>query len=192
MYRGPANPKAMENKKLTNTVGQWYDSVASLQVTIELAPKEEKTLIFTLGSSEDKGEARRLVNKYKSLENTDAAFNKTKKLWDGFLSALVVKTPDDAFDFMTNNWLKYQAISGRLWARTAYYQSSGGIGFRDQLQDSLATIPIDNFMARKQIMLHAAHLFIDGTVYHWCHNLTESGAHTNMSDNLLWLVYLTV
>ena len=37
---------------------------------------------------------------------------------------------------MTNIWLKYQAISCRLWGKSAFYQVSAGYGYRDQLQDS--------------------------------------------------------
>jgi len=190
MYRSVASPLALEKEKLTNTTGRWFDSVASLQTEVELGPQEEKTVIFTLGSAEDKTYIKELVHKYRNPANVETAFQKTRQLWDKFLSALVAETPDEAFNFMTNNWLKYQAICGRLWARTAYYQSSGGIGFRDQLQDSLACLPLDAALTKKQILLHAAHQFVDGTVYHWWHNLTESGAHTNMSDNLLWLAYL--
>ncbi len=192
MYRGVASPRALEKERLTNTAGKWFDSVASLQVEVELLPEEEKTIVFTLGSVEDKAESKELIKKYKDLENVELAFQKTRDLWEKFLSALVVDTPDAAFNFMTNNWLKYQAISGRLWARTAYYQSSGAYGFRDQLQDSLACLPLDASFTKKQILLHAGHQFKDGTVYHWWHNLTEAGAHTNISDNLLWLVFVTV
>jgi cellobiose phosphorylase len=192
IYRSVAAPLALEKERLTNTVGKWFDSVASLQVEVELEPNAETTLVFTLGSTEDKLAAQQLIMKYKNLENVDSAFKATLNFWGRYLSALVVSTPDEAFNFMTNNWLKYQALSGRLWARTAYYQSSGGIGFRDQLQDSLSLLPLEPSLTKKQILLHAEHQFSDGTVYHWWHNLTESGAHTNMSDNLLWLVFLTL
>ncbi|MBK8652264.1 MAG: hypothetical protein IPN23_11250 [Elusimicrobia bacterium] len=63
------------------------------------------------------------------------------------------------------NWLKYQAIAERLWARRGFYQTSGAFGFRDQLQDSVNLIWVDPALARKQILLHASQQFWRGT---WC------------------------
>ena len=58
------------------------------------------------------------------------------KFWKKITQASWIKTPDEAMNFLTNKWYRYQALAARMWARTAYYQCSGGIGFRDQLQDS--------------------------------------------------------
>jgi len=38
-------------------------------------------------------------------------------------------------DIMLNRWMLYQTLACRVWARSAFYQASGGYGFRDQLQD---------------------------------------------------------
>jgi len=41
-------------------------------------------------------------------------------------------------DIMLNRWMLYQTLACRVWARSAFYQASGGYGFRDQLQDGTA------------------------------------------------------
>ena len=106
------------------------------------------------------------------------------------MSTVEIDTPDDAMNIMLNTWLKYQAISGRIWGRTAYYQTGGAIGFRDQLQDSQIFLPIDSERTKNQILLHARHQFKDGTVYHWWHPISEIGLQNKISDNLLWLPFV--
>jgi cellobiose phosphorylase len=93
---------------------------------------------------------------------------------------------------MTNTWLKYQSLSGRIWGRTGYYQPGGAYGYRDQLQDSQVFLPLRPEYTRKQILLHAAHQFGDGTTYHWWHPLTEEGVKKPYNDDLLWLAFVTL
>ncbi|HID31731.1 MAG TPA: glycosyl transferase family 36, partial [Desulfobacterales bacterium] len=122
----------------------------------------------------------------------DKAFRGTMAFWDELISGVLVDTPDPAFNLMTNYWLKYQAISGHMWARTGYYQCSGAYGFRDQLQSSLLTLPLKPELTKRQILLHAEHQFKDGGVHHWWHPLTGLVARTDISDNMLWLPYVTL
>jgi cellobiose phosphorylase len=190
MYRNFHNANALEKGRLSKTVGEWSDPISSLQVDLKLAPGKEKTVCFTLGYLESEGKAKRLARKYHSVQAVDKALVKTKKFWEKLLSGVTVKTPDEGFDFLTNSWLKYQAISGRIWAKSAYYQSSGGYGFRDQLQDSQVFLPIRPELCKKQILMHAEHQFVDGTVHHWWHQLSTMGFATEMTDDLLWLVYV--
>ena len=95
------------------------------------------------------------------------------------------------FDLLNNHWLPYQAISGRLWGRTGYYQQSGARGFRDQLQDSQVWLPLDPSKTLDQIKLHATRQFQDGSVNHWWHALADFGNHTACSDDYLWLPFVT-
>src|SRR5207249_309621 len=53
-------------------------------------------------------------------------------------------------------------------------------------------LPLAPEQARKQILLHAAHQFVDGTAYHWWHPLTEEGARKKLNDDLLWLPFVTL
>ena len=103
-----------------------------------------------------------------------------------------MKTPVESFNILLNGWLAYQTISCRLWGRTGFYQSGGAFGFRDQLQDTLGIKYYDfNFM-KNQILKHAKHQFIEGDVEHWWHDENKRGIRTKFSDDLLWLVYMTI
>jgi len=193
MYGSVQCPQAVVCGQSPQREGRWGDPIGSLRVDVSLAPGEEKAIIFTLGAVEELSEAERLVAKYRDVKAAQEALAKVKDFWRKFLSPLWVETPDRAFDIMNNTWLKYQAISGRLWGRTGYYQPEGAYGFRDQLQDCQVFLLIGRpDLTLKQIRLHARHQFQDGTVYHWWHPIAETGAVTCMSDDLLWLPFVTI
>lgn len=105
---------------------------------------------------------------------------------------LRVQTPDRAFDEFVNTFLYYQAIQSRITARTAFYQSSGAYGFRDQLQDAMSVSAVDPSHLRRQIIRSCLHQFEEGDVMHWWHHVPgrgrrDKGVRTRCSDDLLWL-----
>ncbi len=191
-YGGNSAPAAVKKGRLSNTQGKWCDSIASLEVDVDLKAGETKEVIFLLGATRSRQESISLIHKYETVEAVERGLEEAKALWGKFVEGSWIETPDEAMNLMTNIWLKYQAISGRIWARCGYYQSSGGFGFRDQLQDSQVFLPLEPALCKKQILLHAEQQFPDGTVHHWWHPNTEIGAATNMTDDLLWLVFLTL
>ena len=191
-YRSVSAPTAVQQGKLSNTTGRWNDSIASLHVQLELEPGQADDVVFVLGKHDSREATETMLHAHASVEGVNKALQGVQRLWEPFLNHLRVETPDPAFDLMTNVWLKYQAIAGRIWAKTAYYQSSAAYGYRDQLQDSHIFLPLKPELTKRQILLHAAQQFRDGAVRHWWFPLLDSGPRTGKTDDLLWLVFVTL
>ncbi len=193
MYGTYAAPKSVVAGKVKNVrdLEKWGEPIASLQTNVSLNPGQSKTLVFVLARIEDKSKAKAIVEKYRSVATVKAELEKVTGFWENLVSKSWIETPDEAMNFVTNRWYRYQALCARMWAKTAYFQCSGGIGFRDQLQDSNCLLESAPELTRKQILVHAEQMFPDGTVYHWWHPGAGIAAHTDMVDDLLWLALIT-
>ena len=185
----PAAPAALDRVALSGRTGPGLDPCAAVRGTIALAPGEERVIVFVLGEAADDVEARRLVTRYDRPEAADAALQAVVEQWDQVCGTVRVRTPDPAFDLLMNRWLVYQTLSCRVWGRSAFYQSGGAYGFRDQLQDVLALLHAAPAEARAQILRSAAHQFVEGDVQHWWHEPAGNGIRTRFSDDFLWLPY---
>jgi cyclic beta-1,2-glucan synthetase len=185
------SPAALRRVNLSGRDGAGLDPCAALQITIELAPHEAREVIFMLGEAESKAAALSIVARFISPVNVNNAFESVLRHWDSLLGAIEVRTPDGALDIMLNRWLLYQTLSCRIWARSAFYQSGGAFGFRDQLQDVMALVYSSPAIAREQILISSSHQFKEGDVQHWWHPPTGRGVRTRFSDDLLWLPFVT-
>ncbi|MBU1863025.1 MAG: glycosyl transferase family 36 [Candidatus Omnitrophica bacterium] len=194
MYGSLKNPKAVVEGRLrpNRNIEKWGDPCFSLQADVKLNAHQTKELVFVLGEMGKQNNATRIIKKYRTKGLVEKELEKVIDFWKHITENSWIDTPDEAMNFLTNKWYRYQAISARMWAKTAYYQCSGGIGFRDQLQDSNCLLESDPRLTRKQILTHAEQQFPDGTVYHWWHPGTGIGAHTEMTDDLLWLAFLSL
>ena len=174
--------------KLSGAVGAGYDPCAAIQRPIVLEPGEEAEVVFLLGQGKDSDEASSLVQRYRQTDPEQVRLDVATH-WDDILGTIRVKTPDRSFDLMVNQWLLYQTLACRMLGRTAFYQSGGAYGFRDQLQDGMALVTPMRDSTREHLIRAAAHQFEEGDVLHWWHEPSGKGVRTRISDDYLWLPY---
>jgi len=156
-----------------------------------MEPGQSAEIYFFIGQGADRDEAMRLVERFQDAMEVTIAWEETGRRWDKLLRTVTVETPDEAMNLMLNRWLLYQNLSCRIWGRSAFYQSGGAYGFRDQLQDVMGTLHAAPGVARQQILRAARHQFEAGDVLHWWHPPSGRGVRTRISDDLLWLPYVT-
>ena len=173
---------------LSARAGAGLDPCAALQSYIELEAGESSEFRILLGQAAQPEDLEPIVQTYRRAD-LDSVLNDVKNFWDTTLGASQVRTPDRAMDIMLNRWLPYQVLSGRVWARTAFYQCGGAYGFRDQLQDVLALTQSRPEVTRAQLFLAAEKQFVEGDVLHWWHPPSGAGVRTRITDDRLWLPY---
>ena len=185
-----AEPAALlQANPLSNRAGGGMDPCGAMQTAFTLRPGEATELTFLLGEEVSSAAAVALIERYRALD-LDAALKEVTDFWDQTLGAIQVKTPDRSMDIMVNGWLLYQTLGCRVWARTAFYQSSGAYGFRDQLQDVMALVVSRPGIAREHILRAAARQFEAGDVQHWWLPTSGQGVKTRVSDDRVWLAFV--
>jgi len=184
-----ANPIALTLTRLSGRVGAGLDPCAALQFSFGLERGKSREIIFILGAGQDREDALKLLNEYQDRNKVEQELQATKNFWRDTLGRIQINTPDKALNYLANGWLLYQTISSRMFARNAYYQSSGAFGFRDQLQDAMALVHSRPELYRAQLLLCASRQFIEGDVQHWWHPPNGRGVRTRCSDDYLWLPF---
>ena len=182
-------PQALSRDSLSRRVGAGLDPCGALQTQVILAPGEEIELQFLLGDAPSSKDAQELIRRYRQAD-LDSVLAEVRQYWSDVLDTVQVKTPDRALDILLNDWLLYQSLGCRVWARSAYYQSSGAYGFRDQLQDVMSLCVTQPVIAREHIVRSAGRQFPEGDVQHWWLPPKGQGIRTRMSDDRLWLPYV--
>jgi cyclic beta-1,2-glucan synthetase len=173
------------------TININYD-LQNYKVIVDINIKKNSKLNFSIlfGAYEtNDNKLYDIVSKYTDEEFLKEELKNTIKYWENKVIRNF-KTGDEYIDIMANGWLLYQTIVCRLFAKTAFYQSGGAIGYRDQLQDTMALISSWPSRTRKQIILHSSKQFEKGDVLHWWHETNNAGIRTYFSDDYLWLAYV--
>ncbi len=189
--RSAANPLAIsQSLPLDCNDGTALDPCMAWQLSVEIAPGATAQAYFVLGEGASVDEVHQTIDGLARPDALDGEWNNARSFWDRTLNTIRIDTPSTALNQTVNGWLLYQTLSCRLWGRTAFYQSGGAFGFRDQLQDVSALFLVAPELTRRQILLHASHQFEEGDVLHWWHPPTSEGIRTRFADDLLWLPYI--
>ncbi|MCL2463404.1 MAG: glycosyl transferase [Defluviitaleaceae bacterium] len=206
-FNGFDSPDAVRRGAANNSVASGWYPIASHFIEMNLAPGEEKELIFVLGYIENeqdkkyaapgvinKEKAYAMQEKYNTPEKARAAFAELNAYWDDPLSIFTIKSNDEKLDRMVNIWNPYQCMVTFNMSRSASYYESGigrGMGFRDSNQDLLGFVHQAPERARQRIIDIASTQFPDGSAYHQYQPLTKRGNSAiggGFNDDPLWLV----
>ena len=188
----PERPRALiHDALLDGRHGAGLDPCFAQQVRLDLPAGESVDCVFVLGEGDGRESAEALAERFTRAGAFEETLEAVRAQWASTLGCVRVETPSPALDLLLNGWLSYQTLACRLWARSAFYQSGGAFGYRDQLQDAASLVLIRPDLTRAQILLHAAHQFVEGDVLHWWHPPAGRGTRTRFSDDLLWLPFVT-
>ena len=174
---------ALRRVGLSGRVGPGLDPCAAMTTEMTLAPGEAREVIFALGQADSLEEVHRLISEYTQSRRAHAALTQVQEKWDCYLNALHVTTPDPGIDLMLNRWLLYQALSCRIWGRSAFYQSSGAFGFAINCRMCWPwSTARPQRRERKSCNRRPGNL--KGDVQHWWHPPSGGGVRTRISDDL--------
>jgi len=193
--RDPALPYMVEHGHPDAGAPAHDRKVAAFCGSIDVEANGEALVVLAHGQTGSLEDAQRLAAMARDPEYAQAALEESRAAWSADASVLRIKTNRPEFDRLVNDWLPYQLLASRLWGRTGPAQRSGATGYRDQLQDVIPLVFLAPERARAQILLHAAHQYIEGDAVKWWHRAPNGGTglgdRTHASDPHLWLPYVT-
>ena len=121
VYNGFHNPEAVLAGESRNSIAHGWQPIGSHHLKVELAPGASESFIFVLGYCENpvdekweapgiinKKPAEKLLAKYQTDAQVDAALAELKAYWDGLLSSYTVHSSDEKLNRVVNIWNQYQ------------------------------------------------------------------------------------
>ncbi len=184
-----ARPAALERIGLSGAVRAGTDPCSAVQLHVDLQPGAAEEVTFLIGAGPNREAALEVARQYSDPAQVETAWEAVTTFWRDTLTTVTAQTPDPGMNLILP-WLLYQALSCRIWGRSALYQSGGAFGFRDQLQDVMSLVHTHPVLIREHILRAARHQFEAGDVLHWWHPPSGRGVRTRFSDDLLWLPFV--
>ncbi len=177
-YRWFDDPIAMEWDQLPNDGVAYSDgNTAVLELRMNLAAGEERTVYFAVGAAKSKEEAAANSKGYlapgffeKTLQGRVDKARNTENVF-------VLESGNEYMDTLVTTWLKHQVDLGKTWARIY------GCGFRDVMQDVAGFGSMDPATAREKILLCLRHQFPNGNTI----RMFEPFLRRDYRDGAAWI-----
>ncbi len=154
-YRTESDPIAVERGECSGASELGGNHCGALHKRIELAPGEERRLVFLLGVGPRATDGKAMRAKYSDPERVDLAFDELAQYWRDKLWHLQVETPAAGMNCMLNTWTPYQAETCVVWSRFASFVEVGGrtgLGYRDTSQDILGVAHVNPAKTKQRIL----------------------------------------
>jgi len=191
-YNTEENPASLASGNFASSdFSSGEDSIGAFKHNLRLRPGEVREFAVILGETQSVNKAKALVSKYRDIKNVKSELEGVKDLWRGrILDGIKVETPDRAFDFITNIWVKYQMYICNFWSRSPsyYHEGSGGRGYRDSCQDAEGIMSVDTAHALGKIRTIAGLTRRDGSCAPGWSSTRGVVGHMPNKDHPTWLV----
>jgi cellobiose phosphorylase len=209
VHEGLHEPRVPLAGSATNSIAHGWNPIGSHEVTLDLAPGEEKEVSFLLAYVQhgthkftptgqvDTSRSHAILDRWSAPGAVDAAFEGLRLSWADLLGRFEVTCPDEHLSRMVNTWNQYQCMATFNLSRSASLFETGigrGMGFRDSNQDLLGFVHMIPHRARQRLLDLAATQLLDGTCFHQYQPLTKQGnadVGGDFYDDHLWLVLAT-
>ena len=200
-YRSYDRPLVVEQGACTGSLVHGDNGCGVWQVNLDLEPGACREFVVLLGVGEVEREGRTARREIPDAAAARRALEEVRQYWHGRLGALVVKTPDPAFNSMVNVWNAYNCLITYAWSRAAslvYNGERDGLGYRDSVQDMLGVLPMIPREAGERLELLLTGQVSTGGALHvvkpFAHrpgHEMPTPEHAYRSDDCLWL-FVTV
>lgn len=151
LYGSIFAPKTVVDGKCTNSLAACERMVGVLENTFTLKPNEKKTFYVIIGSADSENTAKEMSEELLKDGVFENELLSVQKMKAELQSRVMIKTPIEKINALTNYWVKNQV---QLCAEAG---RATGKGFRDQLQDAWGIAAFDSGMARVKILVVLAH-----------------------------------
>ena len=157
-YGSYARPEAVVKGSCNGSTTSGDNGCGAFEIELELAPGEARDFACVFGVGMAAREGRAAVAAMNEPGKRETALAAVKEHWHSRIGTLNAETPDAGFNSMVNMWAPYNSLMTFYWSRAAslvYAGERDGLGFRDTLQDFMASSSLvpDETRERLELML---------------------------------------